>query len=323
MRKIFVLATMAVVALALAVAASANTGTVAVVSDTSVKVYGPLGHYAELGHSDWGTTSNGAVAAWIHPNWPSIPGATWISTAQYTEDPVNDSWRWFQGEMTLPCTAYNISATVLQATSDNAEEFYLNGVLVGSDGEVQGPFIDDSEWNTIINYSISPQPGVNTLDFIVRNYAMPGGGPTSNPTGLIYRTTVDYEVPDVVWQPPLTNADFALQDGTTLPLKFELYLQNGTLITDMQDVYLTVYGPSNGGPGTEIEKWILGDGVGALRFNDDQDQYIANFQTRSYNLASVATYTAVVHDSCTGDILGSFAFDLDASKGTGRGNSGK
>lgn len=316
MRKLVSIALALAICVALAVVVSANTASKTVVSDTNVDVHGPLDHYAPLGHSDWGTPTN-AVATWVHGNWPSIAGAAWISTAYYVEDPVNDSWRWFQGEMTLACTAYNIvSGTMVMATSDNAEEFYFNGAFVGSDGEVQVPFTDDQEWNTIISYAISPQPGVNTLDFIVRNYAQGGGIPTSNPTGLLYKATVDYEVPDVVWQPPITNLDFALQDGTTLPLKFKLYQQDGTLITNVQDVYLTVELD-----GTVVETWNLGDGIESLRWNEDY--YIANFQTRNYNLVDGATYTAVVHDGCTGDMLGLFDFVLDTSKGTGRGNSGK
>jgi hypothetical protein len=34
--------------------------------------------------------------------------------------------------------------------------------------------------------------GLNTLDFIVRNYAQSGGTQTSNPTGLIYKAEVEY-----------------------------------------------------------------------------------------------------------------------------------
>jgi len=187
-----------VVVLALAATASlvwATSVSLTVVSDTGVMVYGPLTSYAGLDDAAWGTP-NPAVATWVHGSWPSIPDATWISTALYTEDPVNDSWRWFSTTFELCAGAYNIDATVqLAATSDNAEEFYFNGSFVGSDGEVQGTFIDDWEWQTIISYPITPQEGVNTLDFIVRNYAQPGGSPTSNPTGLIYKAEITYDCP--------------------------------------------------------------------------------------------------------------------------------
>jgi hypothetical protein len=126
---------------------------------------------------------------------------------------------------------------------------------------------------------------------------------------------------DVEWQPPVTNSEFVLQDGTTLPLKFKLYDEDGVLITGVQDVYMIVYGPSNGGLGPEIERWDLGDGVDSLRFDDTSYQYIANFKTRNY-LLSEATYTAVVYYA-SGQIHGTIEFELSPSKGSGRGNSGK
>jgi hypothetical protein len=292
----------------------ANAGSVTVASRTGIDVYGPLDHYAALGDADWGS-ANPAVATWVHPSWPSIPGAVWISSSYQVEAPYSaNSWRWFHDEMTLPCTAYNIAASVVMATADNAEEFYFNEVFVGSDGEVQGPFVDNYEWGTIVSYPISPTPGVNKLDFIVRNYAGTNSQ-TGNPTGLIYKTTVDYEVPDVVWQPPITNDAFELKDGTTLPLKFKLYKQDGTLITDMQDVSMKVEGPAG-----EVATWSLGDGVDNLRFDPYEFYYIANFQTKNFNLTDGATYTAVVYDGCTNEALGEISFMLSTANGTGRGN---
>lgn len=153
------------------------------------EIYGPLSSYAPVHDSAWGSSSS-AVAAWVHPSWPSIPDAIWVSTAYLVEDTA-DSWRWLQDDLPLPLDCYPISGNVLLATSDNAEEFYFNGVFVGSDGEVQGPFIDNHEWATVIPYPIDPQPGVNTLDFIFRNYGV-GGSPTSNPTGLIFKVSASY-----------------------------------------------------------------------------------------------------------------------------------
>jgi hypothetical protein len=261
-----------------------------------------------------------------HPSWPSIPGAAWISTAYETEPPAgDDSWRRFEDVFTLPCAAYNISAADgLQATSDNAEEFYLNGDFVGSDGEVQGPFVDDYEWNTVIFYPVSPQPGENTLDFIVRNYAQSGGTPSSNPTGLIYALTVDYELPDVVFQPPVTNANFKLQIGTTLPLKFKFYRQDGTLMTDAKDVILEVWEGSCNGMGGLVAGWELGDGVEYLRFDEFEFYYIANFKTKDYDELGEGSYQAIVRDGCSYEtILGCFSFEITASKKANRGNKKK
>jgi hypothetical protein len=181
--------------------------TTTVVSEPGVGVYGPLGVYAGLDDAAWGISSS-ALATWVHSSWPSIEGATWISTAYYVEDVVNDSWMWFHDEITIP--GYPSSGMVL-ATADNAEEFYLNGTFVGSDGEVQVDYYDDAEWGTIIQYSIAPKPGVNTLDFIVRNYAAyypdkngtyTGGEPPDpklNPVGLIYKAEVNYYEEETAW----------------------------------------------------------------------------------------------------------------------------
>ncbi len=167
------------------------------VSELDVAVYGPLTSYYGLEDEMWGDPPDNAVATWVHGSWPSISGAIWISTNLHTEEPVaNNSWRWFHDEINIQ--GYPLAGTVVSATADNAEEVYFNGVLVGSDGEVQIPFTDNQEWGTILDYSIIPQPGLNTLDFIVRNYAG-SSSPTSNPTGLIYKAIISYYPEESAW----------------------------------------------------------------------------------------------------------------------------
>ncbi len=157
-------------------------------SGPGVTAYGPLDHHVGIGDASWGTPTD-AVLTWVHPSWPSIPGATWISTSYYREDDAGDSWRWFHAEFILDFTAYNISNGKVSATADDAEELYFNGTFVGQDGS----------WGSIIDYPITPHPVLNSFDFIVRNYG--GGSAQSNPTGLIYKVTVDYELPDALWAP--------------------------------------------------------------------------------------------------------------------------
>ncbi|MCX8189691.1 MAG: putative metal-binding motif-containing protein [Candidatus Diapherotrites archaeon] len=176
----------------LLLAATTMAGTMTIVSDTSTNVYGPIDHYAGIDSSDW-VTSKAAVLTWVHSSWPTIPNASWISSAYNTEDPINDSWRLFEREFELPVCAINLSGK-LSITSDNAEEAYLNGALIGHDGEIDGPFTDDQEWNTVWDYPLTGlQPGKNKLQVIVRNYAMAGSTPQTNPTGLIYKAEISYE----------------------------------------------------------------------------------------------------------------------------------
>ena len=157
----------------------------------------------------------------------------------------------------------------------------------------------------------TPDAGDNTFDFIVRNWVSGG----SNPTGLIFNAVIDYEIPDVIWQPPLTNESFELKDGTTMPFKFKLYTQAGGLITDQKNVYLIIHGPSNGGVGAEVYTFWPGEGADFLRFDPYEFYYIGNFHTKDYGLTDQATYTAVVYDGCTDDVLATYPFVVSAGKG--------
>ena len=73
----------------------------------------------------------------------------------------------------------------MMATADNAEAVYLNGEFIGSDGVLEGPYLDEFEWGTVLPYDVTSQmvDGDNKLTFIVRNY-VGGALATSNPTGF-------------------------------------------------------------------------------------------------------------------------------------------
>jgi len=180
----------------LIVSTSAMADTMTVVSDTSVYVYGPLDHYAAIDSADW-STSKPAVVTWVHGSWPTITGATWISSAYNTEEPAADnSWRLFEDVIEIPACAISIDGNLVSITSDNAEEAYLNGNLIGSDGELEGPFVDNQEWSSVLSYPLTGlAAGTNTLKIIVRNYAG-SSSPTSNPTGLIYKADITYTLAD-------------------------------------------------------------------------------------------------------------------------------
>jgi len=172
--------------------ASATPVTLTITSQVGMEVYGPKSSYLPVEDSGWGTAGS-AVATWVHPSWPTLAGATWISNSTYVADPVNDSWRWFHTEFSIPSEAIVLSAALTMVTSDNAELVWFNDTLIGQDGEVVGTFVDNYEWGTLKTYSMSPLVGqLNSLDFIVRNYAQAGGTATSNPTGLIFKAEVQY-----------------------------------------------------------------------------------------------------------------------------------
>lgn len=169
----------------------ADTSSITSGEGANIKVYGPIDHYAVIDSSDWGLEKD-ADLTWKHPAWPIIEDAKWISSNYYTEEPRPDSWRMFSAEIVLPECATDISGGI-KVTSDNAEEVYLNGTLIGSDGEVQGIAHDNQEWKTILGYDLTGlHAGTNDLKIIVRNYAYNTNSPNVNPTGLIYKGTITY-----------------------------------------------------------------------------------------------------------------------------------
>jgi hypothetical protein len=147
-----------------------------------------------------------AVACWVHPSWPQIPGATWIWRTQNTNPEeeytaVPDGGWYFKREFSLPADAYNISGT-LKITADNAYAVSLNGSSVGSDGPVDKIGPDALQWSTVEEYTLSGlKPGNNVLLIRAINFIPNPAEPTnygtfdSNPAGLIFRLDVTYDVP--------------------------------------------------------------------------------------------------------------------------------
>jgi hypothetical protein len=178
-------------ALVTPIAAFADTTTI--YSDTSVMVYDVLDYYAPLSSPAW-VNPEPAVITWKHPSWPTLDPASWISDTYYIEGNIaGNTWRRFSKTVELCEGAYDISGEI-NATADNAEEAYVNGTLVGFDGETTGSFIDNHEWNTIQTYYFVASADTLIFDFIVRNYSGTNSA-TGNPTGLIFNATVNYSCP--------------------------------------------------------------------------------------------------------------------------------
>ena len=159
--------------------------------------------------------------------WAQIPPAQWVSTTAsfYGADAEypGDAWRLFQDQFTIPGGATITSASI-QVAADNAFEVYLNGNLIATTADwdpiatVYGPspvFAPAAPYLNTTSYSVTPQIGVNTFMFVVRNWSIDGVG---NPTGLLYSASITYETSSV---PPTP----AVIGGTVFKVdKFQLLL---------------------------------------------------------------------------------------------------
>jgi hypothetical protein len=267
-------------------------------------------------------------AAWLEPSSTEPfgeAGAEWISIAGNGEGPDNalsDGSRGvylYRKSFQVPATAYNIFGEVGIA-ADNYGWLYLNGEEVLAPRDVS----DNDR-----NFQAPPSMGVipveeldkllcnNVLAAEVQNGCGDCGGSSNSPngvTGVVFSMRLDYELPDVVWHPPISHSNFSLKNGSTLPIKFRLLTQAGVLIKSMQEIYLAVHKGTFGEPlGDVVAGWVSGKSVKHLRFSKGNGQYIANFQTNKKGLVD-GDYTAVVHDGCTGQVLGYIEFELGSSK---------
>jgi len=260
----------------------------------------------------------------------NMTGAQWISISQngtgadIAETSGARGVYLYRKTFQVPAVAYNVSAEAAIA-SDNYGWLYLNGVEVlepeddtKNDRNFQAPPSSASISTKLLACNNVLAAEVQNGCGDCTNNIAPNAQATNlanGVTGTIFSLTLDYELPDMVWQPPVTNlGSSGRKNGSTLPLKFRFYTQEGKLIKQPQQVYLAVH---EGGYAEElgeiIAEWNLGNSVRNMRFSKGNGQYIANFQTNKMNLDD-GPYTAVVHDGCTDEVLGYIEFNLVGKK---------
>lgn len=150
-------------------------------------VIGPTGlrHKAVLTHGHAGCTGVDANGFCTGGIWPTLAGAHWIWSTRLvsgTEAAYGTAWLTFAKTFTIPVSA-TIVAGQIQITADNVYELYLNGLPVGSGGDL----------SKIDTYSLTPRPGSNTL--LIRALGLNGNTtstPFTNPAGLIYSAQVSF-----------------------------------------------------------------------------------------------------------------------------------
>lgn len=135
------------------------------------------------------------VAAWVHPSWPTISGATWVwiesntnPAAEYASVPLG-GW-YFQ--RTFVVSGTSISGT-LQVDADNSEATWINGHFLGQDGSMNKDGPDNQEWSTIETYDLTPYlvSGTNTILVRALNF-FDYGTFDSNPAGLIFKADITF-----------------------------------------------------------------------------------------------------------------------------------
>ena len=157
-----------------------------IVSDVGDTVYGPLNYDPGLNSDDWDeATAFVAVNPLNLPwNWgdDTLPGASWISTAESTEEPCEDSWRKFTETFEVPGAPI---AGRLYVNADNEYWAYLGDTFIGTDNDI---FDGGNSSTGVEEYNFMPAEGENTLQFVVENYHQCDG----NPNGLVYKAEITY-----------------------------------------------------------------------------------------------------------------------------------
>jgi hypothetical protein len=144
-------------------------------------------------------------------------------------------------------------------------------------------------------YTVDIEPGeTKTFDFLVKDT------PETDDSGVIYSAEAEYDLPTVLWRPPITtSANSVLKNGRTLPIKFKL-MHAGTVLRERQNLYVTV----TDSQGRIQAKLTPGVGARGLRFARGGGQYIVNFKTKDFPLVNGETYNINIHDGCSDDVLG-------------------
>lgn len=190
--------------------------------------------------------------AWATENSAPVSGAYWVSTdaangSTCEGDGTIDQWRLFKHDYAIPAHAVNIQGQ-LWMTTDNAVAAYTNGSLIKDLG---GAYVAAASVTPGIFASVdgptafSAQTGANVLQFVVRNRA----GNQDNPTGLLYRSVVEYDIAslDIV-----KSADVGMvHEGDTITYTYLLTNDGdvpltGVSVTDSMGLTLTLVDNGNG-----------------------------------------------------------------------------
>lgn len=137
-----------------------------------------------------------AVLAWVAPDWPTLPDASYIwNREQVTPDEALNGTDvlTFRHRFSLPLDSQITNGT-LQVNADNAYRVSFNGQVLGSDG-ILAKEGDDLGYATVETYDLPAQPGDNEILVETINYRDLFGrdDPQLNPAGLIFLAQITFE----------------------------------------------------------------------------------------------------------------------------------
>ncbi len=253
--------------------------------------------------ADWVALGT-AVAPSANPWGDLIPGAAWISNST-DPDPAAETARWRRFTVTfdLPCNAVNAAATI-EFSGDN--EVYLFQGETELFGAANAGYDD---WRAVKSVAFTPVPGTNTLEFLVKNWAWNA----ENPTALIYSAVVDYDLAEgataVEFMGPIVHANFAMREGSTIPVKFAVTGGcSESTMEPQENIHLTISG---------ADEFLLdipqGTGTDALRYDEMDYTYVANLRDLPAGQYTLGVYAGE-------QLLGSMDFAVLADPGVNRGN---
>lgn len=258
---------------------------------------------------------NATALSPVPASWPqplpgsNLEGAMWITTE--TQNATQTTYRLFQDSFMPAATATKLVGSLYTA-ANNSQVVYFNG-------DSLSPLGSDLSTPRVETFEFFPEQGeANTCNDNIFGFDVqtgPAGEPLTNPAGLIYRAVITYELPDVIWRPPIVGTGRTiLKNGSTLPIKFRLRNASGVIRT-RQNIYLSITGP-----GLSDVRFNLGRGSRNLRFARGNGQYIANFHSKRYDLVTGAVYMVNVNDGCTDEVLGSIPMKISGKGGQKHGN---
>ncbi|MFH0863112.1 MAG: putative metal-binding motif-containing protein [Candidatus Altiarchaeota archaeon] len=148
---------------------------------------------------------NPSMGAYVAPFWSAnIPGASWIWTTHYVQNPGANEIVAFQRDIVVPGQVLSARAIV---AADNAFAIYLNSALVG---EKAGEY----NYNLTATFNLSGLAnGSNSIEFTVVNFGLNGSTSETNPAGLLYRVDVCYVPTDTTTTTTTLAATTTTQGG--------------------------------------------------------------------------------------------------------------